>query len=160
MRSQRKPHTGVAHLIQPRSPDAWNVATVGQRATASAATLIAGVIGSCRWMMSNCSRSSAARTRKNARGLSTMLGSDPFAGTITDRPTGMTSEGGSSCLPRRGCSARVNEPGGSFPMIVFTSTPSPRSASAWSSACSFTAPQNDQEYGTTIPTFIADQDRG
>ena len=27
------------------------------------------------------------------------------------------------------------------------------SASAWSSACSTTAPQNDQEYGTTIPTF-------
>jgi hypothetical protein len=38
-------------------------------------------------------------------------------------------------------------------MIVRTSTPSARNASAWSSACSTTAPQNDQEYGTTIPTF-------
>ena len=40
-------------------------------------------------------------------------------------------------------------------MIVFTSTPRARSASDWSSACSTTAPQNDHEYGTTIPTFIA-----
>ena len=30
-----------------------------------------------------------------------------------------------------------------------------RSASAWSSACSTTAPQKDHEYGTTMPTFIA-----
>src|SRR5690242_1036645 len=39
-------------------------------------------------------------------------------------------------------------------MIVFTSQPSPRSASACSSACSTTPPQKDHEYGTTIPTFI------
>src|SRR5215203_5228492 len=38
-------------------------------------------------------------------------------------------------------------------MIRRTSWPSARSAAACSSACSTTAPQNDQENGTTIPTF-------
>ena len=38
--------------------------------------------------------------------------------------------------------------------MVRVSTPSRRNAAAWSSACSTTAPQKDQEYGTTIPTFI------
>ena len=45
-------------------------------------------------------------------------------------------------------------PGGSLPITSRTSMPEPLSAAAWSSACSTTAPQNDQEYGTTIPTFI------
>ena len=49
----------------------------------------------------------------------------------------------------------MNEPGGSLPMIVRVSTPSPRSASACSSACSLTAPQKDHENGTTMPTFTA-----
>jgi divalent metal cation (Fe/Co/Zn/Cd) transporter len=40
-------------------------------------------------------------------------------------------------------------------MIVLTSWPSARSASACSSACSTTPPQKDHEYGTTMPTFIA-----
>src|SRR5215210_6434551 len=53
---------------------------------------------------------------------------------------------------------RVKLPGGSLPMIVRVSTPRRCSASACSSACSITAPQKDQEYGTTIPTFIAAQD--
>ena len=35
------------------------------------------------------------------------------------------------------------------------SQPSRSSACAWSSACSTTAPQNDHENGTTIPTFTA-----
>ncbi len=83
-----------------------------------------------------------------------MFGSDPFAGTITDRPTGITSGGGSPWRPTRGCSARVNWPGGSLPITRRVSMPSPRSASAWSSACSTTAPQKDHENGTTIPTFI------
>jgi hypothetical protein len=39
----------------------------------------------------------------------------------------------------------VNRPGGSWPMIVRVSTPSRCSASAYSSACSTTAPQNDHE---------------
>src|SRR5207247_7466714 len=39
------------------------------------------------------------------------------------------------------------------------SWPARRSASACSSACSTTAPQNDHEYGTTIPTFISAEDR-
>ena len=53
-----------------------------------------GVIGSCRWITSNCSRSSAVRIRKIERGLRMMFGSDPFAGTITERPIGITSGGG------------------------------------------------------------------
>lgn len=39
-------------------------------------------------------------------------------------------------------------------MSVFTSQPSARSDSACSSECSTTPPQKDQEYGTTMPTFI------
>ena len=93
-------------------------------------------------------------TRPMVRGESTMFGSVPFAGTITERPTGMTSGGGVSWRPERGWSTRVKLPGGSLPMIVRVSTPCRRSASACSSACSTTAPQKDHEYGTTMPTFI------
>ncbi len=91
--------------------------------------------------------------RGTDEGLRTMLGRLSFAGTITERPTGMTSGGGSPCRPSRGCRMRVKLPGGSLPMIVRVSIPSLPSACACSSACSITAPQNDQEYGTTIPTF-------
>ena len=129
------------------------MATTGQRANESAATQIAGVMGSCRCRTSKRSRSSTRFILGTVRGLSARFGSEPFAGTITDRPTGITSGGGLPCRPSRGWSARVKLPGGSLPMIVRTSKPSPRRASAWSSACSTTAPQNDQEYGTTIPTF-------
>ena len=52
-----------------------------------------------------------------------MLGSEPFAGTITERPTGITSGGGCPCRPSRGCSTRVKLPGGSLPMIVRVSRP-------------------------------------
>src|SRR5579885_2466741 len=114
-----------------------------------------GVIGSCRCSTSNCSSRSASRMRKNERGLRMMFGSDPFAGTMTERPIGITSGGGGPSRPWRGCSVRVNCPGGSFPMIVLTSRPLRRRASDCSSACSTTAPQKDHEYGTTMPTFIA-----
>ena len=50
MRSLMKPQSGQQYFIQPRSPDAWNVATIGQRARMSAVRQIVGVIGSCRWM--------------------------------------------------------------------------------------------------------------
>ena len=83
-----------------------------------------------------------------------MFGSAPFAGTITDRPTGRTSGGGSPYLPARGWSIRVNVPGGSFPISVRVSIPSASSERAWWYACSGTPPQNDHEYGTTMPTFI------
>ena len=86
-----------------------------------------------------------------------MFGSEPFAGTITERPTGITFAGGSPCRPTRGWSTRVNCPGGSLPMISRTSWPSSSSAAACSSACSTTAPQNDHENGTTIPIFIGAQ---
>src|SRR6187397_981594 len=84
-----------------------------------------------------------------------MFGSDPFAGTLTERPLGITSGGGSPWRPSRGWRTRVKLPGGSLPITSRTSWPSFRRAAAWSSACSTTAPQNDHEYGTTIPTFIA-----
>jgi hypothetical protein len=74
-----------------------------------------------------------------------MFGNDPFAGTITDRPTEITSGGGCPWRPSRGCNTRVKLPGGSFPMIVRVSIPRRRSASACSSACSTTAPQKDHE---------------
>src|SRR6266404_2558587 len=114
-----------------------------------------GVIGSCRCRTSKRSRASVWRMRTMERGLRMMFGSVPFAGTITERPIGMTSGGGGPSRPCRGCSERVNWPGGSLPISVFTSQPCARSASDCSSACSTTAPQKDHEYGTTIPTFIA-----
>ena len=61
---EEKAPEGCASFIQPRSPAAWNVATIGPRASASAATQIAGVIGSCRWSRSKRSRS---RIRGSAR---------------------------------------------------------------------------------------------
>ena len=45
-----------------------------------------------------------------------MFGSDPFAGTITERPIGITSGGGSPWRPSRGWSTRVKLPGGSLPI--------------------------------------------
>ena len=88
-----------------------------------------------------------------------MFGSEPLAGTITERPTGSTFGGGFPCRPTRGCSARVNWPGGSLPMISRTSWPRSSSAAACSSACSTTAPQNDHENGTTIPIFTVERSR-
>ena len=37
--------------------------------------------------------------RRNERGLRTMFGSEPFAGTITERPTAITFAGGSPWRP-------------------------------------------------------------
>ena len=83
------PTTGMPSRIQPRSPAACQVATIGHCASASVATQIAGVIGSCRWTTSKRSSRSTSRTRRIARGERTMFGSEPFAGTTTERPTGM-----------------------------------------------------------------------
>jgi len=83
-----------------------------------------------------------------------MFGSEPFAGTTTERPSGITLGGGCPCLPVRGWSSRVSFPGGSLPTMIRTSTPSRSSAWAWCSACSTTPPQYDQENGTTMPIFM------
>ena len=88
MRSIRNPQAGIPSFIQPRSPEAWWVATIGSVASERTAMQIAGVIGSWRCSTSNRSRARTRRIRKTARGLSEMFGSDPFAGTITERPTG------------------------------------------------------------------------
>ena len=79
-----------------------------QVAIASTEMQVTGVIGSCRWSTSKRSRSSTRLIRKIARGLRMMFGSDPFAGTITERPIGITFAGGSPWRPTRGCRARVN----------------------------------------------------
>ncbi len=126
----------------------------------SAVRQIVGVIGSCRCSTSKRSRSSARTVLKYERGESTMFGSEPFAGTITERPTGITFAGGSPWRPTRGCSTRVNWPGGSFPITRRTSWPRSSSAAACSSACSTTAPQNDHENGTTIPIFTPQEPNG
>ena len=128
--SSRKPQTGVASRIQPRSPLAWCVPTIGPSQNASAAMHGVGVIGSCRWSRSNPPFASTRLIRKIERGLRMMFGSEPFAGTITERPIGITSGGGSPCRPTRGWSTRVNWPGGSLPMIRRTSCPRSRSAAA------------------------------
>src|SRR5215204_2039593 len=128
---------------------------MGPSKIASAAMHGVGVIGSCRWRTSKSSFASTRRIRKIERGLRMMFGRDPLAGTITERPIGITPGGGLPCRPTRGCSTRVNWPGGSFPITSRTSCPTSRSAAACSSACSTTAPQKDHENETTMPTFIS-----
>ena len=85
------PRSGRRSRFQRSGPAACQVATTGQGASAIAATQTDGVIGSCTWRTSKRSRSSARRILRGADGLSTMLASDPLAGTITVRPTGITS---------------------------------------------------------------------
>ena len=97
-----------------------------------------------------------ARMRKIERGLRMMFGSDPFAGTITERPIGITSARRLAVAAEPG----VEDPREAARRVVAHHEPDVdgralRSAAAWSSACSTTAPQNDHEYGTTIPTFIS-----
>jgi hypothetical protein len=48
------------------------------------------------------------RTREIDLGLRMMFGRLPFAGTITDRPIGITSGGGLPWRPCRGWRKRVN----------------------------------------------------
>ena len=134
-------------------PAACQVAATVQVAKASVATQIAGVIGSCRWTRSKRSSASTWRTRGIDRGESTMLGSEPLAGTTTERPTGMIPAGRSPWRPLRGWRSLVRLPGGSWPITSLTSWPRWRSACAWFSACSTTPPGNDHENGTTIPIF-------
>ena len=84
------------------------MATIGAVAIASTEMQVTGVIGSWRCSTSKRSRSSTRLIRRMARGLRTMFGSEPFAGTITERPIGITFAGGSPWRPTRGCRTRVN----------------------------------------------------
>jgi hypothetical protein len=72
------------------------VVTIGQSATARAYAETIGANGSCTCTTSKRSRANAREIRVIDRGVSTMFDSEPFAGTITDRPTGMTYSGGRS----------------------------------------------------------------
>src|SRR3954452_25056504 len=105
-------------------------------------------------MRSKRSRARARRKRGTARGLSTRFDSAPLPGTITDRPSGMTPGGGGPGRPWRGWRMRLKDPGGSLPINSLVSTPTASSARACATAWSTTPPPNDQEYGTTIPTFM------
>ena len=76
------------------------MATTGQRAQARTAVQTTGVIGSWRCTTSKRSRSRTRLIRGIAAGLRMMFGSAPFAGTITERPIGIT-------LPVAGRAARA-----------------------------------------------------
>ena len=93
----RNPQNRRPKRVQLSSPAACQVATIGHFATASVETQIAGVIGSCMCRTSNCSSAKIrfSRKKRHLRG-EHKVGSEPFAGTITVRPTGITSGGGSS----------------------------------------------------------------
>ena len=91
---QEPPERHARRASTRAAPAACQVATTGHRATASADTQIAGVIGSCRWRTSNRSSAKTRFSLKGTVGLRQMFGSEPFAGTITVRPTGITSGGG------------------------------------------------------------------
>ena len=112
-----------------------------QRASASVTTETVGVIGSWTWTRSKRSSRNTSRTRPMLRGERMMFGSEPLAGTTTERPTGTIPAGRAPWRPLRGWRKRVNGPGGSFPIRIFTSWPRLRSAAAWFSACSTTPPQ-------------------
>src|SRR5215470_11488688 len=113
-----------------------------------------GASGSCTWMRSKPSRASARRICGSACGLNTRFDSAPLPGTITDRPSGITLDGGGPGRPWRGWRIRLNEPGGSFPISSRVSIPTASSARACATAWSTTPPPKDHEYGTTMPTFI------
>ncbi len=121
IRSARNPQVLRAPRIQPSSPAACQVAAIPQEAKESAATQIAGVIGSWRWITSKRSCSSTSRTFVMERGERTMFGSEPLAGTTTERPTGMIPSGSSPWRPLRGWRSRERWPGGSCPMTSLTS---------------------------------------
>ena len=69
---------------------------------------VTGVIGSWRCNTSKRSCSSTRLIRKIARGLMMTFGSEPFAGTITERPIAITFAGGLPWRPTLGCRTRVN----------------------------------------------------
>ena len=94
------------------------MATIGHGAVASANTERIGAYGSWTWTTSNCSRSQIRRMRTIDCGLRMRLGSEALAGTITERPTGITYSGGRVWRPCFGWRSQVSRPGGSWPMTM------------------------------------------
>ena len=91
MRSPRAPQSRPPTGYQPRrSPAEWQVATIGHGAVASANAERIGAYGSWTWTTSKRSRSQIRRMRTIDCGLRMMFGSEALAGTITERPTGIT----------------------------------------------------------------------
>jgi hypothetical protein len=91
MRSPAIPQMTLPTGYQPsRSPAEWQVATVGHGAVSSAKTDSTGAKGSCTWTTSKRSSSHTRRMRSIACGLRMRLGSEALAGTMTERPTGIT----------------------------------------------------------------------
>ena len=93
--------------------------------------------------------------RTIARGLRMMFGSEPFAGTITERPIGITSRRRLPVAAAAGVEHARELARRVVPQTMRTSWPRSASAAACCSACSTTPPQNDHEKGTTIPIFIS-----
>ena len=116
----------VLHLHEPMTPVICTAALAWARCPVVATHHASGGLG---WLRAGQPAWGFLMDRID-RGLRMMFGSEPFAGTITERPIGITSGGGSPCRPTRGWSTRVNCPGGSLPMISRTSCPRSRSAAA------------------------------
>ena len=91
MRRARTPQSAFPSGYQPsRSPAEWQVATSGQGAVASAKGERTGASGSWTCTTSKSCSAQIRFMRSIALGLRMMLGSEAFAGTITERPTGST----------------------------------------------------------------------
>ena len=125
MRSLSPPQSFPPTAYHPRrSPAEWQVTTTGQGAEASANAERIGAYGSWTWTTSKRSRSQILRMRTIDCGVRMMLGSDAFAGTMTERPTGITYSGGRVWRPCFGWRSQVSRPGGSWPMMIRASCPS------------------------------------
>jgi hypothetical protein len=69
------------------SAAAWNVPTVGRRVFHRAMSGTLGISGSWRWTTSGSKALSARRTPAAVRGPNESGATEPFAGTLTARPT-------------------------------------------------------------------------
>ncbi len=91
IRSVRTPKNAFATGYQRiASPELCEVVTSGASARVSAYAETSGANGSWTWMTSKRSRSKARAMRRIDCGVMTMFESDPFAGTMTERPMGIT----------------------------------------------------------------------
>ena len=91
MRSPSLPQSRRPIEYQPsRSPAEWQVTTIGHGAVMSANDESTGANGSWTWTTSKRSCSQIRRMRIIDCGLRMMFGSEALAGTMTERPTGIT----------------------------------------------------------------------
>ncbi len=124
-----------------RSNAVWNVATIGPDAIHSASMPRLGVTGSCRCRMSKSPAASQRRTRRALTGPKVIRATEPLYRTGTARPAG-TRYSGTGVSSSAGASTD-------------TSWPWRCSASARSRTWNCTPPGTSNEYGHTMPIFIA-----